>query len=201
MAKNVMPLLLAGGAALLLLGRKKKTDDKDDDVVIDSLPSEEDEPWGEPQEEGIDLPGEEDATLGPQAELKARCIKFINEVWQEVPDAGFPHHINTLAWEQKIAPAMKGTAQAFKQNLGALDSSHVGQIALAGMEAIAPGCQWEIDDSDRVLYAGGDPIDNDQAVEILKSIIDLAHDIVNEGKPKGQFTPQEVFDGGLDIGD
>ena len=110
----------------------------------------------------------------------ARCNRFIDQIWVDT-DADDELPIRPVVVEESILPALRGFIRRKADEKGSyLREPDVLPVALiVGMEAVAPGCQWEVGQDFAWRYAGGMPITG-RPLEVMKSLGQLALSVRDE---------------------
>jgi len=170
---NPMPLLLIGAGALLLMSKKGKgTTHVEEDA----------ETAGEPPGPGPldEIPGPARSGSEQAGEsLVEKCDRFIEEIWVDSDDEDeLP--INAVAVEESILPALHThIGEAADQKGSAISSSDVVTGAVtAAMEAVAPGCGWEVVEGGW-RYAGGQPVEG-KVHDVLLGVISLVPKVTGD---------------------
>lgn len=195
---NAIPLLLLGGAALLLMSKKDKkgtaapatdTDEEGFELEVpdeppgpgplDDLPGE-----GAAADPGIDPatsaePGGTHFSEGTTEDPVAKCNLFIEEIWVDVEDDDeLP--VNEVAVEEAILPALRAHMSAVADQKGSMlkDEDIMPEAALAAMEAVAPGCGWEVVDL-AWRFANGQPVTG-KVRDVVVSVMQLVPAVMKE---------------------
>lgn len=197
-----MPLLLLGAGALLLMSKKGKSGapvEKGEELT--------EEPPGPGPLDEIPVPeaGAEPEPEPPQESLREKCDRFIEEIWVETEgDDELP--VNAVAVEESIIPALHEYISNVADEKGAavVDQDVSPGCVLAAMEAIAPGCEWEVVDL-AWRYAGGLPIMgkvNDVLVAVMRLVPQVTKDVnVEKGYAKKTGFVSKKSNQGGGIGD
>lgn len=205
---NAIPLLLAGAAALLLMSKKKDkkgapaTAGEADEAFELEVPEEppgpgplDDFPGADPGADptfspGIDPataaePGGSEFSQGPVDDPVAKCNLFIEEIWVDT-EADDELPVNPVAVEEAILPALRAYMRAAADDKGSAlkDEDIMPEAALAAMEAVAPGCGWEVVDM-AWRFANGQPVTG-KVQDVVVSVMELVPAVMKEvNKEKG----------------
>lgn len=132
--------------------------------------------------------------------LVEKCDRFIDEIWVDADDDDeLP--INSVAVEESIIPALHNHIGTAADQKGSIISSNevVTGAVIAAMEAIAPGCGWEVANAGW-RYAGGKPVQGkvrDVLLGVMKLVPKVTSDInVEKGYLKKATFSAKKADGG-----
>jgi hypothetical protein len=191
---NAIPLILLAGAGLLLMSKKDKkgatatpggvdeeafeledVDEPGGPGPLDDFPA----PGGEIDPATAAEPGGSKFVQRPADDPVAKCNRFIEEIWVDVDDDDeLP--VNEVAVEEAILPALRAHMSAVADSKGSMlkDEDVMPDAALAAMEAVAPGCGWEVVDL-AWRYAGNQPVTG-KVRDVVVSVMKLVPSVMSQ---------------------
>jgi hypothetical protein len=124
-------------------------------------------------------PGGSEFVQRPADDPVAKCNRFIEEIWVDVDDdEELP--VNAVAVEEAILPALRAHMSAVADSKGSMlrDEDVMPDAALAAMEAVAPGCGWEVVDL-AWRYAGNQPVTG-KVRDVVVSVMKLVPSVMSQ---------------------